>query len=172
MNQLISIGYTKKPHGLKGEIKLYVYDRYLEDLLEADLVLLDLKGKHTPFFIEDIRVGNHIIAKFEDINTPEAALAIGSKEMFLREEDLLSDADRQFDVEQLPFTHCVGYSIYEGEKLLGIIEEIIEYPQQEMAMIHYQNREVLVPLNEHFVKKMDDKNKKIIVELPDGILDL
>ena len=39
MEKLISIGYTKKPHGLKGEIKLHIEDRYLEDLLEAGFVV-------------------------------------------------------------------------------------------------------------------------------------
>ena len=73
MDKTISIGFTKKPHGLKGEIKLHIEEKYLEDMLNTDIVLLDIKGKKTPFFVEDVRVGNNIIAKFEDINTPEGA---------------------------------------------------------------------------------------------------
>ena len=79
---MLLIVYTKKPHGLKGEIKLDVDDKYLDALLESEVLVLKIKGKDTPFFVEDIRIGNAIIAKFEDVSTPEEALSISSKEIF------------------------------------------------------------------------------------------
>jgi 16S rRNA processing protein RimM len=166
MDNLIKIGFTKKPHGLKGEIKLVVEDRYLEDLMETELVLIDIKGKPTPFFIEDI------IAKFEDVDTPELALVISSKELFIREQDLIPDAERELLIEQLPYAHCIGYTIYWDNTVIGTIEDIIEYPQQEMAVIMHNGREVLVPLNPHFVSKLDNDKKEIYMDLPEGILDL
>lgn len=172
MNKTISIGFTKKPHGLKGEIKLHVEERYLEDLLNADIILLDIKGKQTPFFVEDIRVGNNIIAKFEDVDTPEGAMAIASKEIFLRESDLIPDDEREIEVDIPPFEHCVGYMIKNEGVEVGIINEIQEFPQQEMAIVTYNKRDIMIPLNQHFVKKLDDTNKVIEMELPEGLLDL
>ena len=172
MDNPIAIGYTKKPHALKGEIKLQVEEKYLEDLLNAEILLIDIKGKKTPFFIEDVRVGNNIIAKFEDINTPEAAMNIASKEIFLREEDILKDDEREIDIYEMPYAHTKGYTLFNENKNIGVVEDLVEYPQQLMAMITYQTREVLVPLNEHFVQKIDDKKKEIYLDLPEGILDL
>lgn len=172
MDNSISIGHTRKPHGLKGEIKLAIEERYVEDLLLADIVLLDIRGKKTPFFVEDIRIGNNIIAKFEDIDTPETALSISSKEIFLRVTDLLADEEREMIIEKMPFEHCIGYTIFDGENKVGIIENIEEFPQQEMAILQYQNRELLVPLNENFIVRMDDVAKEIHMNLPEGILDL
>lgn len=172
MSKTVSIGFTKKPHGLKGEIKLHVEERYLEDLLNADIVILDLKGKQTPFFVEDVRVGNNIIAKFEDINTPEAAMGIASKELFLRESDLIPDDEREIEVDIPPFEHCVGYMIKNEGKEVGTINEIAEFPQQEMAIVIYNKKEILIPLNHQFIKKVDDAKKVIEMELPEGLLDL
>ena len=172
MDKTILIGATKKPHGLKGELKLYVEERYVEDLMNAEILMIDIKGRPTPFFIEDIRFGNNIIAKFEDVNTPEAALSIANKEISLRESDLIPDDERVIEIETMPYEHCVGYTIVNKGETVGMIDNIVEYPQQEMAILNYKNKEVLVPLNQHFIKKVDDKNKVIEMVLPEGLLDL
>ena len=124
--KLIQIGFTKKPHGLKGELKLHVEDRYLEDLMNAEVVVLQIKGKPTPFFIEDVRIGNAIIGKFEDVDSPETALSIANKEMSLREEDIIPDDEREIEVEGLQYLKCIGYTIFDGENKIGDIIEILE----------------------------------------------
>ena len=172
MDKTFLIGSTKRPHGLKGELKLYVEEKYVEDLMNAEILMIDIKGRPTPFFIEDIRFGNNIIAKFEDVNTPEAAMSIANKEISLRESDLIPDDEREIEIETMPYEHCIGYTIVNEGETLGIIDNIVEYPQQEMAILNYKNKEVLVPLNQHFIKKVDDKNKVIEMVLPEGLLDL
>ena len=134
--------------------------------------MIDIKGRPTPFFIEDIRFGNNIIAKFEDVNTPEAAMSIANKEISLRESDLIPDDEREIEIETMPYEHCIGYTIVNEGETVGVIDNIVEYPQQEMAILNYKNKEVLVPLNQHFIKKVDDKNKVIEMVLPEGLLDL
>ena len=52
----------------------------------------------------------------------------------------------------------------------AIINGIEEMPQQTMASMVYQNKEVLFPINDQFVKSIDQAAKKILVELPDGLL--
>jgi 16S rRNA processing protein RimM len=173
MDKLVKIGFTKKPHGLKGEIKLQIDDQYLEDLMETEVVLLTIKGKPTPYFIEDIRVGNAILAKFEDVDTVEAANEIASKEMSLREQDILTDEERTYEEEAgMEYEDCVGYKIMDGDLLVGEIEEVVEFPQQEMAILTREGKDILIPLNVAFVLKRDDATKTIFMELPKGLLDL
>ena len=172
MDNLLKIGFTKKPHGLKGEIKVQIEERYMEDLLETEVVLLTIKGKPTPFFIEDIKVGNAVIVKFEDVDSVEAANEIGSKELSLREQDILDDDVREIEVEGLEYEGCVGYKIMDGDTLIGEIEEVVEFPQQEMAILTREGQEVLIPLNVAFVIRRDDAAKTIFMELPKGLLDL
>ena len=172
MDKTFLIGSTKRPHGLKGELKLYVEEKYVEDLMNAEILMIDIKGRPTPFFIEDIRFGNNIIAKFEDVDTPEAAMSIANKEISLRESDLIPDDEREIEIETMPYEHCIGYTIVNEGETVGVIDNIVEYPQQEMAILNYKNKEVLVPLNQHFIKKVDDKKKVIEMVLPEGLLDL
>lgn len=175
MEKMIEIGYTKKPHGLKGEIKFHVEEKYVEDLTATDTIFIEMKGKTMPFFVEDVRVGNNIIVKLEDVSTPEAAMQLASKKLLLRESDLIPDEEREFEVEadfQMLYGHVEGYTIFDNGTNVGLVASLVEYPQQFMAVVHYNKRDVLVPLNQAFVKKIDDKTKTIEMNLPEGILDL
>ncbi|MEM6699798.1 MAG: hypothetical protein AAF599_15455 [Bacteroidota bacterium] len=56
--------------------------------------------------------------------------------------------------------------------MIGVIEEVIEMPQQEMAVINYKDKEVLIPMNEDFILEILEEEKILKVELPEGLLDL
>ena len=124
--------------------------------------------------MDDIRVGNMTIGKFEDIDNPESAMYIANKELFLREEDIIPDEFREFEVENdgLEYEKCIGYTIFDGDNAIGVIVDVLEFPQQEMAVIEIEDREVLIPLNVAFVLKRDDEGQKIMMALPEGLLDL
>jgi 16S rRNA processing protein RimM len=44
-------------------------------------------------------------------------------------------------------------------------------PQQEMAFLDYRGREVLIPLNEQLIISIDETQKHILMDLPEGLLD-
>jgi 16S rRNA processing protein RimM len=49
---------------------------------------------------------------------------------------------------------------------------VIEQPVQILLRIEMEGKEVLVPLNESTLDKIDHKQEKIYVTLPDGLLDI
>ena len=55
---------------------------------------------------------------------------------------------------------------------LGEITDVLEYPQQVIASVHYQNREVLFPLNTDFIKGIDIEGGEVYIDLPEGLLDV
>jgi 16S rRNA processing protein RimM len=54
---------------------------------------------------------------------------------------------------------------------VGPIEEVLEMPQQEMALVRYKGRETLIPLNTHFIQRVDTERREVLVDLPDGLLE-
>ena len=168
--EFIPIGYTRKNHGLKGEIKFHVEDTYFDDFMDADVVLIEVRGKKKPYFIEDIRAGNNTIVKLENVDTPEAAQQLNNCPLFLRLEDISDDNHTEDDFYK--FRNTVGYTVFNGDEKIGVIQSLEEFPQQLMAEIEYKERRLLVPLNPAFVKKVDSNQKTILVDLPDGLLDL
>jgi len=173
MMQYVSVGFTKKTHGTKGELKVAIEERKMEDFCNADLLFLRLEGKEVPFFIEGIRFANTPLVKLEDVDSREAALELTSKEIFLRSEDLLPETDRRMDLGRLKYEKYEGFRLVDDKKgAIGIIEKVVEYPQQEMAVVRYQGKKILVPLNDQLVVEIKTKEKKLIVELPEGLLEL
>lgn len=176
MEKYISIGFTKKEHRLKGELKLLVKDEYLEDLLKTPVIFLSIKGRHLPYFVEEAILENELIIKLEDVDSKEAAHLLSSKEIFLQAANILKKEEKELELEVqsiLVFGHLVDFTLVDTELgELGKIEEVIEFPQQEMAVISYQEKEVFIPLHESLIEKTDEKKQYIYMNLPEGILDV
>ena len=169
-----SIGYTKKTYGVKGELKLNIADEYLEDFAQADVLFLAIAGRKIPYFVEYINFENPFTLKLEDFDSKEKVVELTGKEIFMRQSDLLKEEEKVLEFEPtLRYKKYVNFEIH--DKILGkigIIEEIIEYPQQEMAAIKFQEKEMLIPLNEQLILTIDAENKVIEMDLPDGLLEL
>ncbi|GAB4491607.1 MAG: ribosome maturation factor RimM [Saprospiraceae bacterium] len=175
-NQYVNIGYTKKTHGIAGELKLVIEDRFLEDFLKNERIFLDVKGAKVPYFVANVRGKGEMILKLEEVDSRESAFVLQSREVYLREQDLIPEHKRELEIEEeetLEYEHVAGFLLVDktaGE--IGLIEEVLEMPQQEMAFLKYKNRVVLIPLNAQFVTSIDEKGKKVFMDLPEGLLDV
>ena len=171
----ISIGHTRKTHGVHGEMKISIEDRYLEDFLKNERIFLDIKGVKVPYFVASVRGKGELILLLEEVTSKEAAFALQSREIHLREQDLIPDHERELEIEPeetLEYAHVAGFMLVDqtlGE--IGPIREVLDMPQQEMAFLDYRGREVLIPLNAQFIVSIDEKNRQLLMDLPDGLLD-
>lgn len=165
------IGFTKKTHGVAGELKVFIEEHYEDVFLEQERVFLELRGQKQPFFIEHIRGGGDLIVKFEELKNREEALLLQSKAIFLPSQDVPQGLEPASP--GLEYAGTVGFMLHDRSAgQIGRIEEVMDMPQQEMAMVHYQGREVLVPLNSQFVQAVDPVAKTVTVDLPEGLLTL
>lgn len=163
--ELIKIGKVLKTHGFKGNLKVFIDEFYMNDFEEMNAVFVN----NLPYFIhsKDINSDAQAIINLEDIDTKEKASALVGKDIFAKEDDLteilLGDE----------YDHLVGYKIIDNALgNIGIIHEIIEMPFQILAKIIKDNREVLIPLNDDFIIKIDESQKQVIMDLPSGLLEM
>ncbi|MDX1912830.1 MAG: ribosome maturation factor RimM [Saprospiraceae bacterium] len=173
-HQYVTIGRTRKAHGLNGELKVFIEERYLEDFLKNERIFIEVKGVKIPYFIAQVRGGGEIILQLEEVDDRDAATALQSRDILLREQDLIPDAEREFEVDEpvLAYARLEGYLL--ADKILGEIgkiDEVLEMPQQEMAFLRFKGKEVLIPLNEQFILEINDAGKRVLMDLPEGLLD-
>ena len=57
-------------------------------------------------------------------------------------------------------------------KVIGVIEDIIEYPQQLLAKLKLGSREVLIPIHDDLVININEEEGVLTVKVADGLLDL
>ncbi len=171
--EYIEIGRTQKTHGVQGELKVFIEDKYWDDFEHNKRVFLDIRGIKMPYFIKTMRGKGAPIVHFEDVPNRVVAMLLQHKNILLREQDLLPNVDRSEFDDDLEYGFLEGFHMIDtlaGD--IGVIEEVLDMPQQEMALIMYQGREVLIPLNEHFIKAIDETGKTVQVDLPEGLLGL
>jgi 16S rRNA processing protein RimM len=171
----VNIGHTKRAHGLTGEIKVSIEDQYLEDFLKNERIFIAVKSSKIPYFIANVRGKGELIVQLEDVVGRDAAQVLQSKEIFLREQDILHEEERELEVldDSLEYEVLTGFFILDktlGE--IGVINEVLEMPQQEMAFMVYKGREVLIPLNKQLIVEVDEEKRIVHMDLPEGLLDV
>ena len=171
----VEIGYTKKTHGVQGWLRVQVEPEYLEDLLSTSAIFLSIQGQPVPYFVESFDTRNDLLIKLEDINSKEAAAELSGKALSLREQDLIPDEEREFELteDELEYSFLTGYELHTADQgKIGAILEILEFPQQEMARLEIEAKDILIPLHEDFIQSINEEQKLVIMDLPEGLLDL
>lgn len=169
MIEYFKIGKLVTSFGLKGELilKHNLGKKTALKGLQA-IFIEERKDSFIPYFIETARIKSEedIYLKIQDINTREAATKLAQKEVWLPEADF-----KKFSSKSSPI-NLLGFDIVEDKKVLGQILEVIEQPHQLLCRIEINQKEVLIPLHEDTIRKIDKKNRQVVVELPEGLLEV
>lgn len=169
MSQYFKIGKFAASHGLKGELVLVhsLGKKTAFKDLEA-LFIEETKDNFMPYFIEACSVKNdsEVLVKIEGIDTKEVARKLSPKEVWMAADDFNKYAAKTAPISML------GYDLMDGKTNLGEIIEVIEQPHQLLCTILYNGNEALIPVHQNNLVKMDVKNKKVYVDVPDGLLEI
>lgn len=165
------LGYVIRKHGLKGEVYIFLDvddPRYYEEL-ESVFVAVDRNETLVPFFIEQISIlEDKALVKFEGVDSAGEAEHLVSCEIYLPLEFLPPLADDQFY-----FHEIVGFRLIdEKEGELGIVDSVYTSHNQNLISLYYKNTEVLVPIHDEIIKSVDKPGRKLVVSLPEGLLDI
>lgn len=167
--EVYKIGKIGKPHGVKGELTLF-FDDDVFDRVEAEYLVLCVDGILVPFYMDDWRFKTEetALVKFTDIDTKEAASELTGCEVFFpkhlsdrEEDDLTWDEIKGFEVVDANHGN-IGNVVSIDESTVNVIMEV------ETA----KGNIILVPANENLIKEVDPENRRIVVDLPDGLVDL
>jgi len=169
MSQYFKIGKLVASHGLKGDLVLQHSLGKKTALKGLETIFLEQgQDNFMPYFISSATIKNdtEIFLKLEGIDTKESARKLTPKEFWLTEEDFKKTAAKSSPIAMLGFT-----MVNNGENL-GEILEVIEQPHQILCSISLNGKEALIPIHEESLEKIDQKNRKVFVTLPDGLLEI
>jgi len=162
------LGYVTKTHGLKGEIQILLDVDIPEQYKNLESMFVLRNNTLVPFFLEHIHIqANKALVKIDEVDTIEEAKSFVSSEVYLPLSFLPA-----LDDDQFYFHEIIGYELFDDEKLIGKIKNIYNLSPQDLIEVDYNGVEVLVPLNDHIIIKVDKKQSKVYAELPAGLLDI
>lgn len=163
------IGYVSKTRGLKGEVQLFFeFEDYNE--LDFEIIFLEVNKKLVPYFIDQIKLHNNstAYATFEDVDHIDKAQVLVRKKMYLP-----NDKMPERDPDDFRYTDLVGFLVIDEEHgELGEIIDVQEMPQQFIATVDMDGKELMFPLSDDLILGIDPDEEIIEVELPEGLVDL
>jgi len=165
--KLTKIGFINKLQGYKGEVQCIIERGSVDDYADEEFLFIKLDGIAVPFAIEEVKDkrGNGIF-KFENVNDEEYARRLINAEVF-------AEKRKKKNIEESEWEDLTGYEVIDSTYgSLGAIRKIEEYPQQLIATLYIKDKEVLIPLNEDFLERIDDDSKKVYMILPEGLLEI
>ena len=167
------VAFLRKTHGVKGFIHIVIEDIFLDDVVKNKHLYLKFGKKMRPFFIDKLELSGKDIVKFEDISTPEEAKIYTQRPVYLENRTISFDVSDIEEESDLEYKYLEGYMLSNTDKeIIGVIEEVIEMPQQEMLVVTYKGKEVLLPINPTLIVSIEEPSKSVVLEIVEGLLDL
>ncbi len=161
------IGYISKTHGLKGHVILRLNELVRIDEETIKSVFLELTGSQVPYFIEECRPNNTgYILKLETIDSVDTSKKLIGKKAFALTDFILE--------EEESLNEFIGYSIVD-EALgdIGIITEVDEKTDNVIIKVqHTSGKEIILPFNDDLIIEIDDDEKTISFNAPEGLIDM
>jgi 16S rRNA processing protein RimM len=167
--ETIKIGYFARPHGIKGELSL-VTDYDLFEDVDDPYVICEMDGIMVPFFVESYRNKSRavILVKLEDVDSETTAKTFVNREVFYPvthwKESLADDSS---------WKHLTGYMLSDKEQgELGVITYVDDTTINTLFTVDYHGKELLLPVADELVDSIDHKGRRIVMVLPEGIMEL
>lgn len=183
--ELIEGGKILKPHGLKGELNVYI--EYDADILLEDFPLIfEIDGIFVPFYAESVRPKGSFasLVKIEGIDDVESARAFVNKTLYFRKKDVAQFLQLDED-ELITEDDFIGWKVFDQQQgYLGRVEDL-DCSTENMLLIvrpdtyneeDAESNLIYIPFNDDFIieviQESNSEDSELILDLPEGLIDL
>ena len=155
-NNNILLGRITKLNGYEGAVTVKLEKTFTEDIPHLESVFLEIDGRPVPFFVSEYEYSGADILKlrFEGYESIEKISEFTGCNVYLTSAP--SENSQEDDPDNL-----IGYAVMiNSDKLLGTVTDVIRNTGQWLLVITSpEKKEILIPLHEDFIVKLDDNNK-------------
>ncbi len=164
------LGKIAKKFSFKGEVLAYL-DTDEPALYEnMESVFVEFNKNLVPFFIEQSSIHKNELLriKFEDVDSEADADEILGCPLYLPLSML-----PKLEGDKFYFHEVIGFAI-EDKRLgiIGTVESINDSTAQPLFEVRNGDKELLIPMIDHFLVEIDRKNKKVKMDLPEGLVEM
>ena len=164
------LGKIVSKYSFKGEVlvKIDTDEPQLYDNMES--VFVALRNNLVPFFIAKCRLHKSQLLRidFEEVNSEDDADKIMGSELYLPLSFL-----PQLTGNKFYFHEVIGFSVIDNKYGdIGVIQSVNDTTSQALFEILKGEKQLLIPINDDIISKVDRENKTIYVTTPEGLVDL
>jgi 16S rRNA processing protein RimM len=164
------LGKIVSKYSFKGEVlvKLDTDDPEIYENMES--VFVSLGNNLVPFFIKRCRLHKSSLLRidFEEVKSESDAHRIMGSALYLPLTQLPKLTGDKFYYHEV-----IGFTILDAiHGDIGIIQSINDSTPQALFEVQKEDKQLLIPINDDIITKLDRDNKTIHVTTPEGLVDL
>lgn len=167
--RLIPIADIVSAHGIKGGLKVYLYNTDDPLLLQLKSIYAGTEEENGLFRILRVkRIGiRFCILNLDGIRDRQRAESFRGKKLFITPDMLPELPENMIYISLL-----IGYCVFdENGNELGVVEDFINNGAQDIMIVRRLNCcEFMVPFVDEFIKRVDTNRSQIIIRLMDGLI--
>jgi 16S rRNA processing protein RimM len=169
-DKMYFLGKILKPVGLDGKMMISLDVDDPQQYAQLDAFFAMVGGNLVPFLITDLqlRPGKQAVVSLQDIDDPGQTDVLVGSEIFLPIEALPELNENQFYFHEIPGFLVIDSAF--GE--VGKVAQVLEYPKQALLQIFHNTKEVLIPVADEIITKVDKKNRIIYIAAPEGLIEM
>ena len=150
-----SIGLIRKPHGVKGAVKVGPLCDDVARFSKLKVVYIDDK----PYNVLRSQINkDEVILTFKEVTTCNDAEALRNKEIKVDKKDAIKLQEGRYFIVDI-----IGCEVFVDDKSIGKITEVLQNGAADVYVISSE-KEIMVPALKTLLKQVDVENKKIIFD--------
>ena len=169
-NQVL-VGKITKPHGIKGEVKAFPYSGIPENFSSYSVIFLICPQDHRvqEYEMRKSRTqGRLAVLKLAGIESRTGAESLAGCEIWVNRQEMAELDDDEFYWDDL-----VGMEVATDQGIeLGKVRNLLSTGAHDILVIVGNGREYMIPLLDDFVVEVDQETGKIVVDPPEGLLEI
>lgn len=164
------LGKIVSKFSFKGEVLIKLDSDDPSQYLEMESVFVDYNNNLVPFFVDKCKLhkSQMLRVKFEDIDSEQDADDLMRANLYLPLELLPEMGEDQFYYHEI-----IGFKVTDLNRGdIGVITNVNDTTSQPLFEIDCKGSQILIPMNDEFIHKLDKSKKELIVNTPEGLIDL
>jgi 16S rRNA processing protein RimM len=164
------VGKIVKKYSFKGELLVKLDTDDPEQFLKMESVFVEQHKHLIPFFIERLSLHKSSLlrVKFEEVQNEADANALIGTELFLPLSLLPKLSGNKFYYHEI-----IDFKVIDANfGALGVVVGVNDSTPQHLFEIEFEGKEILIPINDEIIKKVDRENRTLHLEAPEGLIDL
>lgn len=168
MDDWVPLAEIARPHGVRGEVRLRLFNKASDTLLAQDEVLVRLPdGEEHEVSVDGARrADDAILMKLHSVDDRDRADELRGALVCVRRRDFPPVEEGEFYAVDV-----VGAEVRLADARIGVVKEVVTYPTVEALLVAADDEEGdwEVPLTDTYIAKMDVPGRLVVLATLDDL---
>lgn len=169
MEDFLRVGVITSTHGLKGEVKVFPTTDNPERFEQLDNAFIKYKNETVKVTVKSVKYfKQYVIVKFKEFDDINLVEKYKSCDLIIDRKDAVELAEGEYFICDL-----IGLNVVtDTNEEFGVITDVLTSSANDIYVVKHNDKEVLLPVIEQCVLDVNLEEKKVLVHIMDGLLDL